>query len=458
MLKVVQQRPVAPPGQVASQTSSRQPLPEMTSQATPESAPSLSAANLQEHEKAMQVARQASVQKNHSSHGGNRAPAAPTSPQPPFKLFGVQSPQGVPPKYATRPNELTQDRLTLPPNKKIKRNQVSSAASTPAQAHAMPVTKSPSQAAKVVTTDPDRTPGKASLTKCPVANCQSKNKGFASQEDLEKHVSEVHEAKEPPIEDPVQWVLEQVRYGLGLDENGKSKPLKVENKAVTENYEAPRMKKSASMQGPVKQEISTPMARVPTQTGPSPASNLLKTPQASSNVKTPLSEAKSTTKDIHAVSSKTLNDLAKEASASPDPWAGSLISPDTISAAWSGLSDLQSIDSWSTIQSTLTPASTLTSNKSEKNSPRVSDISENDAVKINLTVDDDWVPAEWFEDGLYGDMESLTVNQDLMSMDWETAFGQDESTGNGSAVKTAQGRVDDMAPSTEWSKIYAPTN
>lgn len=460
MSKVVPQRQAGPAGPSISQQSSRQPLSETTTQATPDIAPSLSAANLQEHEKAMQVARQASVQKNHSSHGGNRAPAAPTSPQPPFKLFSAQSPQGVPAKYATRPNELTQDRLTLPPNKKRKGNQAPNAAPTSAQVHGTVATKSPSQVAKAVATSGRQVPATSSSIKCSVANCQVKNNSFASQGELDKHVSEVHEPKEQPVEDPLLWSLEQVRRGLGLDENGKSKPPRAENKIATDMGEAPKMKKSASAQGAIKQETATPMTRAPTQTGPSPASNLLKTPQASTNVKTPLSDAKSIAKDANAVNSKLLSNSTKEASASPDPWAGSLVFPNVINAAWNGVSDLQGVESWSAIHNTLTPASTLSSSKSEKNSPRISDISENDAVKINLTVDnDEWMP-EWFEDGLYGDMESLTVTHDLIGMDWETAFGQDEteSAENGTAVKMAQGRTGDLAPSAEWLRIYTPAN
>lgn len=460
MSKVVLQRPAVPPGQIVNQQTSRQPPSETKSQATPEIAPSLSAANLQEHEKLMEVARQASVQKNHSSHGGNRAPAAPTSPQPPFKLFGAQSPQGVPAKYATRPNELTQDRLTLPPNKKRKSNQANGATSTSAQAHGMIAIKSPSQGAKVVTPNIQQTATASTSIKCPVTNCQVRVTGLTSQTELDKHVLEVHESKGSPVEDPLQWTFEQMRYGLGLDENNKSKLQKAENKIATETSEAPRMKKSVSMHDPMKPESATPMARAPAQNRPSPASNLLKTPQALTNAKTPLSEAKSILKDPNIVNSKLLNNSAKEAGASPDPWAGSLVAPNVINAAWSSLSDLQCMDSWSSIHNTLTPASTLSSSKSEKNSPRVSDISENDAVKINLIVDDEWTPAEWAEDELHGDMKSLTVAHDIHSMNWETAFGHDEieSVDNGLTVKTAQGRIDDLTPSTEWLKIYAPAN
>lgn len=405
----------------------------------------------------MQDARQASVQKTHNT---NRVPAAPTSPQPPF-TFGAQSPQGLA-KYPDKPNGLTQDKLAIPHTKR-RRGNPPSAGSPPIPPPGTIPSKTPHVAKNIAQGTRPATPPTI-MIKCSISNCQANPQGFATQTELDKHMSEIHEPKEPLIEDPLQWACDQMRFGLGLDESGKSAPQKVEVPAEKDVHEAPKMKASTSSQSQsaVKQEASTPMTRVPTQTGPSPASNLLKTPQASANVKTPASEVKYSSKEGKSGESKPSTDTAKrESSSSPDPWATSLVSPAVITQAWSGLSELQSLGSWTKIENTLTPASTLSSGKSDKNSPRVSDISENDAVKINLAVDNDkdWMPSEWFEDGLYGDMEALNMDQDMLVMDWETAFGADFAAGsaeNGiSGGKAGALTVDDVQPSPDWLEIYA---
>ena len=149
---------------------------------------------------------------------------------------------------------------------------------------------------------------------------------------------------------------------------------------------------------------------------------------------------------------------------SPDPWAGSLVSSAAITEAWSGLLDIQPAAPWTHIQNSLTPSSTLSSSKSERNSPRVSDISENDVVKINLSVngDGDWMNPDWFEDGLFGDMESLTVNQDFLTMDWDTSFGTDEVARNvENKARPRKGRgpvVEDVQPGADWLNVYASDN
>ena len=421
-----------PPGQ--GQTS--------VTQETNEPTTTLSATNLQQHQLAMQTARQAIVIKNHNS---NRAPAAPTSPQPPF-AFGAQSPQGLA-KYPDKPNGLTQDKLNLPATKKRKGNQVPSASSmsVPSQA---PIPSKLAQASKNASQEAQAQPATPPATiKCPIPNCQASSEGFATPIELERHKSEVHGPKEPPIEDPLQWTLQQVRVGIGLGETGKSLP-----KIKKEVFESPKPKASTSGQGQysIKQETSTPMTGVPTQTGPSPASNI-KTPQASANIKTQSSEIKSDDTQPSEII------LKKEITSSLDPWAGSIVSPAAISQAWSSVPELELIGPWSTIQNSLTPASTQSSGKSEKSSPRVSDISENDAVKISLHVeeDSDWLRPDMFEDGLYGDMEALKVDQDMMGMEWETKFMVDELIGsaeNGVAIGKGEMTVDNH----DWLKLYAP--
>lgn len=453
MAKVVQQKgSISAPGQAVNQQPPGGTATGVKSQLLPETAPSLSTANLKEHQKAMQVQRQASVQKNNAANGGNRPPAAPTSPQPPFH-FG--SPDGV--KYANRTDELTQARLKIPPNKKRKSEQTPSTASTPAQPQRLNVSKSPQRAKAVAQPSIIERP----TFKCHAPECTIQPNAFASQAELEKHISDIHEPKEPTIDDPLQWTLEQVRAGLGLGENGKPKPFHPEPMVEKQSSEAAKMKKSPSAQGhaPVKQESATPMTRVPTQTGPSPSSNLLKTPQASANMKTPASDAKSSqvaVKDAKTVESKTSTPASKkQAIMSPDPWATSLVSVATVNGAFSGLADLNNSGAWTMIQNIETPPSTLSSGLSEKTSPRVSDISENDAVKISLSSDPldlfDWSTFEFDNTGYEGESDYEIVD----SMEWENTEldGSLKKAGNEGA---REGRVEDVGPSEEWLRTFAP--
>ena len=457
--KVLQQKASgAVPGPKMNQPSQGIPPTANKAQLPPETAPSLSAANLKEHQKAWQMQRQASVQRSHAAHGGNRAPAAPTSPQPPFH-FG--SPDGVPTKYANRTNELTQKQLRIPPTKKRKSEQPPGAASNLAQPQPSNAPKSP-QLAKTATPLTQQMPSEAHPYKCHIPGCANQSKGFASQSDLEKHISDIHnpkEPKEPTIDDPLQWTLEQMRFGLGLDENGKSKSLPTDSKVDKHISETAKMKKtpSAQGQGAVKQESATPMTRVPTQTGPSPGSNLLKTPQASITMKTPGSEAKSTAKDAKAAESRTSQpSVTKQANTSSDPWATSLVSGAAISSAFSGLAGLTSTGTWSTIQHVMTPSSTLSSGVSDKTSPRVSDISENDAVKINLSSDPvdlfDWLT---FDLTTPDDYPNDSDFESVERMDWDSS-GLDGSTKEAKTEGPGERRAEDMEPSREWLKVFAP--
>ena len=426
------------------------PTPESKTQQPPGAAPSLSAANLKEHQKAMQVQRQASVQKSNAAHGGNRAPAAPTSPQPPFH-FG--SPDGVPSKYANRTDELTQERLRIPPKKKRKGP---STTTIPAQPQPSDSSKSP----QLVKTAPASTHKllDEALFKCEAQECTGLDR-FVSQADLDKHTADIHDPKEPVIEDPLQWTLEQMRSGLGLEDNGKAKLPITDFKAEQQVSEAPKMKNSSSAQRPAvgKQESATPMTRVPTQTGPSPGSNLLKTPQPSTNLKTPGSETKSAAKDVKAVEPKLSHSpTPNQVSTSPDPWATSLISSAAISGAFSGLPIPNSTGTWNTIQHAMTPSSSLSSGMSEKTSPRVSDISENDAVKISLDTDPldyfDWLT---FESAASDDNPNDLDYEIVDDMDWDGP-GFDESLEEVENEGPREGRVEDMGPSREWLKTFAP--
>lgn len=343
------------------------------SQAAKEPTPALSAANLQQHQNNMNAAREASMKK-----GSNRAPPAPTSAQAPNPWPVPSSPHGNPLRYGAP--GLTQDKLQLPAKKKMKNNS-GSAASTPAHVHGTP---GPAPSPLIVTKSPEfqKTPAPAML-KCPIPNC---SESFAAQSDLEKHM-EKHEVKEPIIDDPLKFALEQMRKALNLDENGQSKP-----KADVSMAEAPKMKQSASMQG-MKQEASTPMSRVPTGQSPASQSKALQPPKA------------------QAISNALPDEILPE-----DPWANSLIRQETIHEAFSGLASLPGMKSFTRIQDYLTPESSTSDATDPSNiSPRPSDVSENDAVKISMDMDKSWVPVDWYDDGGIGDsdFELLDLNVDV---------------------------------------------
>lgn len=376
----------------------------------------LNAANLQQQQEALQRNRAASVQKNQS----NRPPAAPTTSHAPFSFRGGQSPQGVPQFYGPK-NELTQEKLHLPASKKRKNHPVASAESTPAQTQLTPGPQSSPLGIKVESPETQRVPVPA-LLKCPVPSCKISG-GFASKGDLEKHTLEIHEPKEEQITDPLSFVLESMRLALNLDENGKTK-LK-ETKRSQEALQAPAMKTSASAQGRsgVKQEVATPMSRNLTGTGPSPSTNSLKTPQASGNIKTPASESKQSIKDAPKLAAK-----APE-TATLDPWSNSNVPRHYFSSIFRDVADLNHPVSTDFLTSWLdrTPPSIPSSPDAGDPSPHPSDVGVNDHLNINITgaiEDKNWLPADWFDDGLPGDLAALDMGQ-LGDMDWETVFGKE---------------------------------
>ena len=461
---------LAPPKSNANAGAQKQQQGQPSTQVSPpsqEKVQQLNAANLNAQQNALQAQRAAAhhMQKN-LSHQSNRAPPAPTTDKPPQFPFTPQSPHGVPQAYGEQ--TLTQAQLMLPQNKRRKsNNHVASAASTPAPAHGTPVTKSSPLATKVTSPEAKRTQLPRVTFKCSSSTCQTGQNGFSTQAELDQHNSDVHEPKEPIIEDPADFALASVREALGLDENGKAV-------APKETLEAPRMKVSTSAQSytVVKQEISTPMARAATQNGPSPTSNLLKTPQASSGIKTPASDSKLITKDGKGKDTKVPSFDTKDATPPPfDPWVNSSISPETILSSWSSLADMQSVPSFTKIQMGLTPSSTDSSNgnKSKDNSPRPSDISESDAVKINLeglplneeTVNDDtsWLPHEWLDNSMYDNFEELGFGQDssIGAMDWDM-FGDADTimVDVEPEMKGRQGGTEDQLEPGEWLKVYAP--
>ncbi|KAL8872898.1 MAG: hypothetical protein Q9174_001548 [Haloplaca sp. 1 TL-2023] len=459
MYKFVKRKPGENGEQQQAQSQAQQAAP------TQDKAP-LNAANLREHQMAVQAQRAASMQRHQSNHG-NRVPAAPTSEKaPPFPV-GPQSPPGAGnPTYLGGPASVTADKLVLPQNKRRKsNNHQASAGSTPVPAPQSSLPQSSPSGAKTSSSPEVQRAAVPQMSfKCSFSNCASGQKGFATQAELEQHNIASHQPEELAIEDSVDFALESMRLALGLDENGKSKPQK-------EVIGAANMKPSSSAQShaAVKQEVSTPMSRMGTQPGRSQAPQHAKASQETSNVKSPAPNGLVGTHGGKGKGPMGPTTSIKEATPPPfDPWAGSLISAEDITSAWSNLGDMQS-SSFTKIQTGLTPSSTLSSgnDKSEKNSPRASDISENDAVKISIGLGNDydkdnWLPSEWFEDTtLNGEIEGLSFgNENMLSdVDWDI-FGDDADDAvmvDVGGPLTARGARDqEFLVSDEWLKVYDP--
>lgn len=412
----------------------------------------LSAANLQHHnQEVLNKTRAAKLQNSHGNNS-NRPPVAPTSSHPPFS-FGGQSPQGVPQIYE-RKNELTQEKLVLPVTKKRKNNNAASP-SAPAQV------STPAPFTKAESPEAQRPSAVMTVLRCPVAHCETGLAGFSTKVDLEKHIADTHDPKEPVIKDPLDaaaYAIESMRLALNLDQNGKSKSIQ-EHKAEPMQAQAMKASQSAQGQSSVKQEAPMPMSRNPTQTGPSPSSNLLKTPQTVANIKTPASDAKSTGKDNKAIASA-ISPLI----ATPDPWANSHVKPEWFKQVFSEVANLNRPVSNDLIvdwleRNPFTPSTSPSSGMPSKDSPHKSDISANDTLNINVN-GDDWLPPDWFDDGLPSDMAALDVG-DFVDMDWEATFGQPEEEEEEEEKEVlAKGKRrrerDPPEQSDEWLKAWAP--
>ena len=438
----------------AIQTKLHQYFQMMMSAKVPKTAPQqqLTDANLQSQQEALNKVRAANLQKSQANNS-NRAPAAPTTSRAPFS-FGEQSPQGIPQFYGPTRNEVTQEKLVLPPKKKMKPNVTSP--STPAQAPTPVAANKHSPFGKTESPDAQRLSAVTPTFKCPVVNCETGTAGFSTKADLEKHIADAHKPKEPVIENPLDaaaYAIESMRLALNLDQNGKSMLLQDQN---PEPMQAQAMKTSLSAQGQssIKQEAATPMSRNPTQTGPSPSSNLLKTPQAAANVKTPASDVKSTGKDIKATAS-----AKSSAFTAPDPWANSDVKPEWFKQVFSEVADLNRPVSNDLIidwleHNPFTPSTSPSSGVPSKDSPHKSDISANDTLNINVKADD-WLPPPWFDDGLPSDMAALDV-ADFLDMDWEATFGKSEDEEEVLANGKRRRERDPLEPSDEWLKAWAP--
>lgn len=220
------------------------------------STPQLNASNLQQLQQQQEEALNARRASN-----SNQSVTHPPAP------FGAPSPSGVPHAYG--PGALVPEKLKLPPPKKRKQSHAGPNAS-PVQSSA-----APAAAAKYKQAVADAKTTAAALAgafKCSVVECQFHFQGFPTQAALDQHVEEDHQPEEDNIEDPLQFYLDSVSMGLGLDASGQ--PVKPNvTAAPASNLNKPSIASPAKhgLATPVTAN-ATPMARATSQLGTKGAS------------------------------------------------------------------------------------------------------------------------------------------------------------------------------------------
>lgn len=223
--------------QIISRFGPQQPMPNAAPPSDATGSHPLSADNLKKHQE-LQVAQRA-------KRPAQEAPPAPTVSQPPF-TFTDASPRGQgTPRYAPArlKQGLKQEDLKLP-FKRQKKTHPENAVSTPVGGQATPAMSPLTTKSK----QPEQL-----LFKCTVAGCQFQDKGFATKSELDDHSNTAHKPVEEHIADPLAFLLDSVRDGLGLDENGEPKA-----RPKGQQSKAPEMQKTSSRSAGLASKPSTP--------------------------------------------------------------------------------------------------------------------------------------------------------------------------------------------------------
>ncbi|KAL2836352.1 hypothetical protein BJY01DRAFT_58703 [Aspergillus pseudoustus] len=352
---------------------------------------------LQQQEEALQRARRASSQT--AASGASAIPPAP---------FGAPSPHGVPHAYG--PGSIPPPELKLPPPKKRK------------QSHPSTTPVSGPSGAKVQTNKQVAAETKPVIGafRCAILECQYHHQGFASQNELDKHVEENHKAEEP-IEDPLEFALQSFGTLIKDEEKADAKgfgftvdtPAMVSSKTTASTLP---VKHDVKAEGATPASGTTPMGRVSSQIAAKPAS------PASSQQLTPSNKVKPTTDG-----KKEANRQASMATAPKDPWADSAISLEAIRDTFMDLTDDSGLgfgpmdeflnaEMFTGTQDT--PDSVATGVTTQ--TPKDTDMPKNDEEggKNANPMEDSWIPLDWFclpgrfEDG-------LLVNEAYEDIDWE---------------------------------------
>ena len=340
-----------------------------------------------------------------SKSQNDRVPSAPTTEKPPF-TFRTRSPppHGVP----VYPSEAAKEfNIHIPTSKKKKTlsaAQQAVKASQPATATAAPA------------------PQPQATFKCTEPGC---GKTFNNVNTFGKHEEE-HKEEEPNPEDALAWCLEQLRKGLGVDEQGKSLP-KPQALKMEKGPSAQSMKRSASSQG--LKPSGVPMSR-----GPS---------SQQGGIRTPVSDTKGTpVQSQRATPTKTRLPPGKDLPTPPyeydDLWAGLAVTPALLrtcvptSFAIDGVLDLTDFTPTATDQSSSNSPANGAKDKSKATDADAMDV-DIDPSKAFPSNDfgppEDWLPKEWIEESAkMGVPAADLVPRDMSSweMDWADQFGPQE--------------------------------
>lgn len=379
-------------GQATGQTQATGSIPQPSVPQVP-----LNAANLQQQQQALAKQQQQNKARNRST-SKSQTPAAPTTSQPPFAL---NSPHGVPVMYG--PPQIDSTQLHIPPKKKRKNSNSSPQAATqkilPPQA---------ANAGADMRQDQQEQMGEVKqgpkMWACEVADCDHFfNDPFASEEELAKHMEEEHIK---PMQNPGNFMLNQLSTMLGLEEDGTVKSEKADGDAQTVDS-----KGAAASAVPMKSQTST--------TGkPSPATSTKTTKPSDGKQGTPVA------KQVPVKGQPVVN---KTEPTQENLWANSSVNPQDLlhnfqkfeSGAGGAISNMD-------VYRSITPNDTPESSKDGLSEPN-SDITEGMDLNIDLQsseFDVNWMPfgASVADDLLgFGDItvggldDSVMVDSDLLA-------------------------------------------
>lgn len=372
----------------------------------------LTAASLQQQQQQLNKMHQRS--NSRSSH----TPAAPTSSQPPFQ-FGASSPHGAP-AYIGK-TAITQENLHIPARKKQKPNN-----STPVPGQNTPGSTSSPQVAKAVSPEIKRQKAdskpqvKPTLT-CSEPECDRHNVGFDSEEALKLHRQEEHIR---PLENPLQYVQENLASTIGLDSQGR--PKKPVAPTTQEAIVAPagaKMAASSSKQGQTPNAkgestpTATPMNRQVSMNRQASAAGAKSSPQP----KAKADPAKETLAKVQAMQKGNKQQPSQPTQEPADLWANTTIDPHDLfqtfqgfeSGAGGAISDMN-------VYRSITPNDTPESSKDGVSEPN-SDISDSVGLDISLEIlfDENWIPFGPSETDVMLNMDCFNVNteEDLPMLD-----------------------------------------
>ncbi|EME49162.1 hypothetical protein DOTSEDRAFT_68042 [Dothistroma septosporum NZE10] len=174
------------------------------------------------------MARTPSQSHVRKSSATKKAPPAPTDNQKTFDWTqAAPSPHGVP-KYEPGRNELTTDKLKIPPAKKRRTDPSSSQASTPAAQAGSPAAGTGSAAGHGKIQSPDQVRKSRAQVKaesereeeqkkfhCRDATCEASLKGFDYEDQLRDHTLAQHQK----IDNALQYLLDNATTTFGVDVN-----------------------------------------------------------------------------------------------------------------------------------------------------------------------------------------------------------------------------------------------